>query len=289
MQMRRVAKWTQRGMLGAGITALVSCSGNADERDVNGTTPVLEQHAAARGGDHGKPSVDAGGTTETTAGTTDTTGTTGTTTDYETFESFAAETWTEGTTHGKWNVVFDGFGAARIAATTTSNGNLLEEQPMAASSPADTHAVLVRGLDTFGDLDVRASMMTVAQLRSPANAWEMAWFVWNYKDNDHFYYVILKPNGWELGKRDPAYAGGQRFLATGGSPTYPPGAWHVVRVQQTNATMIISADGLVLATFTDRERPYTSGSLALYTEDALVRFDDIITSSTPLATVTPPS
>ena len=49
--------------------------------------------------------------------------------------------------------------------------------------------------------------------------------MWDYTDNNHFSYLALKTNGWELGKRDPAYPGGQRFLATGSDSPTQIGQW----------------------------------------------------------------
>lgn len=94
--------------------------------------------------------------------------------------------------------------------------------------------------------------------------------VWHYTDNTHFYYLALKPNGWELGKEDPAYPGAQRFLATGVEPTFPIGRESTVTITQVGPTMTAAVAGQVLVTFTDRQRPYTSGSVGIYTEDATV-------------------
>jgi len=48
----------------------------------------------------------------------------------------------------------------------------------------------------------------------------VAWVVFRYIDDDHFYHLALKPSGWELGKTDPSYPGGQRFLTTGTLPQF---------------------------------------------------------------------
>ncbi|MDP9016976.1 MAG: calcium-binding protein, partial [Candidatus Eremiobacteraeota bacterium] len=99
-----------------------------------------------------------------------------------------------------------------------------------------------------------------------------------YQDDVHFYYIILKPNGWELGKEDPAYPDAQRFLATGNTPQYPIGSTNSLRVVQVGATITISANGTILTTFTDTERPYTGGALGLYCEDARVHFGPVAAS-----------
>ena len=119
-------------------------------------------------------------------------------------------------------------------------------------------------------------MRTVRQLRTGTapNPWEVGWTLWHQTDNTHFYYFILKPNGWELGKADPAYAGAQRFLATGGQ-VFSPSAWHTVRVRQVGSAMTVWVDGSPVASFTDNERPYTNGAFGLYNEDAEVHFDEV--------------
>jgi hypothetical protein len=48
-----------------------------------------------------------------------------------------------------------------------------------------------------------------------------------------------------------------------------------VRVVQRGTTITVWGDGQQLLQFTDTERPYTAGSVGLYTEDATVRFGDI--------------
>jgi len=157
---------------------------------------------------------------------------------------------------------------------------VLELSPAASTSARETHAALVRTSESFGDLDMTVRLQTVDQLRrGTPNPWEVGWVLWHYGDNTHFYYVALKPNGWELGKEDPAYPGAQRFLGGDYSPTFAVGSWHTVRVQQSGATMTISADGTTLGTVTDGERPYRSGDVGVYTEDARVHVDTVSVTS----------
>ncbi|MFI0480152.1 family 16 glycoside hydrolase [Actinomadura sp. 9N215] len=177
--------------------------------------------------------------------------------------------WRDGTHHAPWRSVFDGHGA------NGSRGDVISLRPKPATDPAETHAGLVVSQTRYGNMTFRLRARTVAQLRDRApNPWEAAWIVWAYSDESRFYYFILKPTGWELGKRDPAYRGGQRFLATG-ERAFAIGKWYKVSVLQHGATMTVQVDGRSLTTFTDAERPYTAGSVGLYTEDAEVEFRDI--------------
>ena len=190
------------------------------------------------------------------------------------FEGYpAGQVWQDGTTHGPWIAAFDGYGTTSIERDGTK---VLSLSPAASSRPDETHSALVRTASNFGDLDVSMRVRTVDQLRSGTpNPWEVGWVLWHFGDNTHFYYLALKPNGWELGKEDPAYPGAQRFLGGDYSPAFAVGPWHTVRVQQSGATFTLWADGSRLGSFTDRERPYLNGAIGVYSEDALVHVDDV--------------
>jgi hypothetical protein len=149
--------------------------------------------------------------------------------------------------------------------------------PGVADRPDATHSALLITRETYsGRISFAGRVQTVKQLRSgsPPNPWECAWLVWNYRDEQHFYYVALKPAGWEIGKRDPAYPGGQRFLASGDGG-FPIGTWHAFRIVQEGASITIQLNGVEIASIADGERPFTSGKLGLYTEDAEVQLDDV--------------
>jgi hypothetical protein len=175
----------------------------------------------------------------------------------------------DGSTYGSWRVVFNGMGPVRI------EDHVIGLHPKSSERPDETHAALIVSRAAYTDVEYEARVYTHRQLRDAApNPWEVAWLVWSYSDPTHFYYLALKPNGWEVGKADPAYQGAQRFLATG--PTaYAVGTWHEVHVSQEGPTFSVTVDGQPLATVTDAERPYLRGAIGLYTEDAEVSFADV--------------
>ena len=191
----------------------------------------------------------------------------------------ARETGTETPDCSQWEIIFDGYGEA-----SCSEG-LLRLKPTSANSHDTTHAGLATSttveIEAGGVQTIHTTMTTVKQLREDGepNAWEVAWLLWNYTDNNHFYALALKPNGWEVSKQDPAYPGGQRFLASGKTPTFPLGSKHTVTVTPIDdeAGFLVSANGKDLAKVVDKERPYKKGRVALYTEDAAVTFSDIRT------------
>jgi hypothetical protein len=191
----------------------------------------------------------------------------------ENFSGYATNvSWADGTAHGNWNAVYNGYGVTKVVADAGRNS--LQEKPKSSTSPAETHAGLVRSTASYGDSDTTVLMKTVGQLRTPTpNAWEVGWVLWHYTDDTHFYYFTPKPNGWELGKEDPAYPGAQRYLATGSNRTFPVGRWYTVRVRQVSNNITVWVNGTQVVSFTDTQSPYLSGSLGLYNEDSQVRFD----------------
>ncbi len=196
---------------------------------------------------------------------------------YDNFSSYAKNTcFADGTAFGPWTAAYSGYGCIK----TSVNGAIsyVEEAPAASAAPAETHASMILGPSFSGPLNYSLNLVTVAQLRtgSAPNPWEVAWVAWNYTDDTHFYYLALKPNGWELGKEDPAYPGAQRFLASGSSPVFPVGSWYNIKIVQDTSNLIkVYADERLVASFLDTERPYVSGRIGFYNEDAQVRLKDV--------------
>ncbi len=180
-----------------------------------------------------------------------------------------------------WTSVFAGYGCNSIVSLT--EGNAVSLKPMTSTSSGETHGGLVVGPSFSGDYIFETTLKNQQQLRTGTapNAWEVGWAFWNYTDNVHFYYFVTKPNGWELGKGDPAYAGAQRFLSSGSSPTFAVGQWHNIKITQKSNVITVAVNGVLLTTFTDNERPYLSGKIGLYTEDAHVYFKSAKVSVAP--------
>lgn len=181
----------------------------------------------------------------------------------------------EGDSMGAWQLRFSGYGC--VGLTSGANGTALSMQPRTATATEETHAPLLLGPEYGDRLMMTARVQTVQQLRrgGEPNAWEVAWLVWHYQDDEHFYYFIPKPNGWELGKRDPSYPGGQRFLTTGTDQKFPVGRTYTVQITHRGNVLSVVVDGVALTSFTDTERPYVSGRIALYSEDAEIRVHQV--------------
>lgn len=142
------------------------------------------------------------------------------------------------------------------------------------------HASLVTSLRSFSTpINYQVDVSTIEKLRT--EYYRVAWVFWNYIDTDHFYYFLLKENGWELGKGHPDYNGGQRFLKTGSSLKLTLGRWYKFNIiQDSSNTISVYVDDQLITTFKDEggplgDQPYTSGKIGLYHESAHVHFDDV--------------
>lgn len=206
----------------------------------------------------------------------------------ETFDSFASgEIWNEGTTHGKWKNIFSGYGTVGVQSVAAPWGKVLFEKPKVSTSSGETHASMVISSPgiSINDFSLTASVQTYQQLRqnSAPNAWECVWVIWHYRyeGNFHkFYYIAAKPNGWEFGKTDPAYPGGQRFLRTGSTPKFGTKIWHKIKISQTGSTISIWMNDIqVVNKFYDNERPYKSGPVGFYSEDAHILVDNVLVTT----------
>jgi hypothetical protein len=147
-------------------------------------------------------------------------------------------------------------------------------QSQVPTSPAETHSALLTSASTWDDQVFSYRATTLAQLRtgSEPNPWEVAWSMFRFTDLTHYYWFIVKPNGWELGKKQGSDT--QIFLATGGTPARPVGASYQVRIQAQGGRIRVSVDGAQVVDYTD-PAPLLSGSVGLYEEDAKATFANV--------------
>jgi YD repeat-containing protein len=181
---------------------------------------------------------------------------------------------------GQWRVAYDGFG--RVAASSRAGARQVTLEPARPDSATTTHSALMLSAGSWRDFSLTVRVRTNYQLRQPhPNAWEVGWILWHYTNDHHFYYLILKPNGFELGKEDPSYPGDQHFLVTSAEPVFPVGRWYLVRVEQRGDVVSVSVAGRKIVRFVDSQRPYTSGRVGLYTEDASATFEPVELAPAP--------
>jgi cellulose synthase/poly-beta-1,6-N-acetylglucosamine synthase-like glycosyltransferase len=174
----------------------------------------------------------------------------------------------------QWFSVFNGYGTTSVTGSGAQQGITLS--PGRAVTRADTHAALVLSKTWYEDFVAVTKVRTVRQLRRGAagrpNPWEVGWVIWHYTANQRFYALTLEPTGWVLSKQDPAFRGGERFLASGQFPRFRVGVPHDVGIVQIGNGITVSADGHRLAQFTDTQRPYLTGAFGVYSEDSVARF-----------------
>ncbi len=175
----------------------------------------------------------------------------------------------DGDRFGPWRVVFDG---NYDAPSVRVRDGALRLRPQPVRSAQRTESALVVSRERFDaeSLHLEASWVTRAHTRTGTpNPWEVGWLVWDYVDNDHFTYLILKPNGWEVGRRDPAFPGGQRFIADDTRPRTRLGVERTASVDRIGTRTTVRVDGRELVTFD--VGPYeTRGSVGMYCEDSVV-------------------
>lgn len=163
------------------------------------------------------------------------------------------------------------------SVSTAKGAYLLASQ--VPTAPGETHSALLTSPPLQGDLTFAYTATTLRQLRtgSTPNPWEVAWSMFRFRDLADYYWFILKPNGWELGKKQGSDR--QIFLVTGSSPTLSVGQPNRIRIAASGARIRISVDGAPVVDFVDPSPLPAGGSVGLYEEDSSVRFQDLALSS----------
>ncbi|HEY6278178.1 MAG TPA: hypothetical protein VIX86_17820 [Streptosporangiaceae bacterium] len=177
----------------------------------------------------------------------------------------------------EWRPVFNGHGA--VSVTGSGPQSVIRMRPAPALARDASHAALVVSTASYRDFTATMTVQTVRQLRrGPAGSphpWEVGWVLWHYTSDESFYALTLEPAGWVLSKQDPAYWGGERFLASGRTPGFAVGTPHRVQITQVGNQITVRAGGHLLTRFTDTQRPYLTGVVGLYCENSQTRFSDI--------------
>jgi hypothetical protein len=184
--------------------------------------------------------------------------------------------------NGKWHGIADGYGAMGVETEADGN-NVFFLNPKAAERKNDTYSSLVRSVNNFTDFELTLNIRTDKQLRlnDPPNSWEAGWVFFRYIDTFHYYWLVVKSNGVELGKKDCDNCvnpfAGQIFLKELESPTLQIGNWSTWNIQVIDNRIKVSIDGNQLIDYTDitMSEKLRKGSIALYGEDADVVYDNV--------------
>ncbi|GAI18004.1 unnamed protein product, partial [marine sediment metagenome] len=119
-----------------------------------------------------------------------------------------------------WNIIW---GDIRI-----ENGEVSLSTPP-TTSINETSSALLASRKRASDFSFEVTLRTLEQLRqgNNPNNWEVGWIFFRYTDPANFYWVLLKTNGYELGKKQGSYDqsydtyGNQIFLVNTDEPDFP--------------------------------------------------------------------
>lgn len=174
-----------------------------------------------------------------------------------------------------FDTIYNGYGFVNL-------GSILTLSPKASTQPYETHAALVTSKETFyGNYEARFTITTESQLRTNTspNPWETGWFVFGYKPDATFKYLILKPNGYGIELGESLGNDRQNFLWTSavGADSFPIGRSYDVRVRVENRVVSLFVDGVQRLSYplSSRDLLSTDGKVGFYSEDARVKIENV--------------
>jgi hypothetical protein len=182
--------------------------------------------------------------------------------------------------NGEWKNVYSGYGSTGVQDVSGRVNFWLN--PQASTSAAETHAAKVTSTDKFCDFEMKFDINTAKQLRknSPPNTWEVGWVFFRFSDTFHYYWLVVKPNGIELGKKDcdscTNPVDGQQFLVTKSTPTIQMNTWNNVKINMVGNHIWVYWNGNLVIDYIDTgmSPKLASGQVSMYSEDAYVKYDN---------------
>ncbi|WP_458747492.1 family 16 glycoside hydrolase [Candidatus Nitrosocosmicus sp. T] len=144
----------------------------------------------------------------------------------------------------------------------------------------------VKSTDKFCDFEMEFDINTLKQLRQnyQPDVWEVGWLEFRYVDRFHHYSLLFKPNRLELGKKDcdtcTDPVDGQKFLVKKSTPTLKLNTWDKINVLMTdNHIKVYVNNNVVIDSVNKGMTPkLASDSIAMYSEDAYVSYNNMIVS-----------
>ncbi len=174
-----------------------------------------------------------------------------------------------------FDMIYNGYGVVELGPTILLS-------PKASTRPQETHAALVTSRETYrGNYEATFKLTNLSQLRtgSTPNPWEVGWFVFGYKPDATFKYLILKPNGYGVELGESLRNDRQNFLYTSriGDENFPVGQSYDVRVRVENDVITLFVNGTERMRYRVSSRDLLSadGKIGFYSEDAAVKIENI--------------
>lgn len=213
-------------------------------------------------------------------------------------DNFDSSSWDldDGQSTSDWNCNYNSGGTADIRTTTGKTGKVHYQKP--AYVNGETRAVYVRNKVQYYDFEAVWDMRTVSHNRTPAspNNWEVAWCIFRYTDDwHHYYFLIQRDGGLEVGRKDYAtQVEQQQFILTNtnDAPTFALNQWYNIRLRCVGYNIKIWIDGTLRCNITDDgtfgldsntgglppapTAQMLGGYIGFYNEDAEVEFDNFV-------------
>ncbi len=122
------------------------------------------------------------------------------------------------------------------------------------------------------DFTYSGTINSLTQLSTTPKNWETEWVVWNYTDNNHFYYLAPRENGWVLAKRN-GNPNNPEILATG-TDAFPANSPKNFKIEREGNAFEVTVNEKKLASVTDNS-PINQGRIGLYTYNSAINIDNI--------------
>lgn len=181
--------------------------------------------------------------------------------------------------NGLWVNAYNGWGTSGVRVDGSNGDSAMYMYPTTATQPSSTHANLVLTTKSYKNFNLSLDMKTERQLRqnSSPNSWETAWIIFRYTDYSHHYYMLLRTNGIELGKKD-GNSEVQTILYQAYQPRVAMGYYQHIDLQVSGNHITVYVDGAKAIDFYDSgvsAQLGGAGAIGLYDEDSIVYFDNI--------------
>jgi glucose/arabinose dehydrogenase len=184
-----------------------------------------------------------------------------------------------------WFNVYSAGGIAGVKKDINQN-NLFFLTSNTSSALNQSYSSLVTTTKSFSDFELSADVKTEKQLRQndPPNPWEVAWIFFRYADDQHNYWLIAKPTGIELAKKDCNTCAPTQepvYLYTNNEPQFEIGDWSNLYIKAVKNHITIAVNGSKVIDYIDNDTSSNlkNGTIGLYANDAAVSFDNIYIKS----------
>lgn len=177
--------------------------------------------------------------------------------------------------YGKWHGAGE-FGV-RLDPSYPSN-SVFYQTTFPVESKDNTHSAMLLSNPEYSDFRLSLDVRTDKQMRlnDKPNPWEVAWVIWRWNDNTHFYYFLAKTDGAEIGKYDGGVnPSDQIILRTTSLSKATVGEWMHWDILAQGDRFVVIVNGQIVFDIEDRSS-FDRGQVGLYSEDAAVSFDNVM-------------